>query len=69
MPVINACQSDIIDSLVLEFGSMAEVSNVLQVNRTTVWRWRHNEVILEGVANVAVMAVLRHPGDYKTKEA
>ena len=65
MSLENACQSDLIDLLVLKFGSMNKAAAVLQVNRVTVWRWRRSEVNLEGAARVAVLAVLKHPEDYE----
>ncbi len=65
MSLEDATQSDLIDLLVLNFGSMTNAAAVLNVNRVTLWRWRHGEINLEGTARVAVLAVLKHPEDYQ----
>jgi len=55
--------------LVSELDGVDKVALALNVNESTVWRWLQGDIVLEGIALVAVKAILRHPEEYKTKEA
>ena len=60
----------IVGMAISQMGSAQAVANALQVNRTTVERWRKGESGLQGTGLVAVMALIRHPEDfsqYKTE--
>ena len=54
----------LIDIAVAHLGTMQAVADALQVNHTTVARWRNGESGLRGSGLVALMALIRHPEDF-----
>jgi len=52
-----------------QMGTLQALADALQVNKTTVVRWRAGTHQLKGAALVALMALLRHPEDFQRYSA
>ena len=54
----------IVGMAVRQMGSVAALAAALQVDETTVRRWRSGHSGLQGTGLVAIMALIRHPEDF-----
>ena len=54
----------IVDMAVRQMGSVAALAAALQIDETTVRRWRSGASGLQGTGLVAIMALIRHPEDF-----
>jgi len=47
-----------------QVGSNAALARALHTNPATVYRWLNGQTPLTGTALIAVLAVIKHPGEY-----
>ena len=59
-------QRELIERLIAQQGNVVAAAATLSVAVSTLHRWRDGSRPLQGVALVAVEAVLAHPKDYKS---